>query len=145
MNVVMRRDPFSLLDEMYEAFSNRAGYPLASRPGDTTGLTRARMDVVERDNIYEIKIDMPGVKKDDIHIDLNDNHVAISATALVAHEVKAGERTLYAERQSSQFARSFDLPQSVIQDKAEARYENGVLTLSLPKKPAPQGHRLAIR
>jgi HSP20 family protein len=105
----------------------------------------ARLDVVEKGDVYEIKVDLPGVKKGDIQIDLNDNHVAISAAARTEREVKDGEVAIYSERQTSQFARSFDLPQPVMEDKADASFEDGVLTLKLPKKKTHTGRRLAIR
>jgi len=145
MNLMLRRDPYSLFDEMYEALANRSGLSLLPRLTDTATLTRARLDVVERGDVYEIKLDMPGVKKSDIQIDLNDNHVAISAMSKTERDLKDDERALYSERQMAQYARSFDLPQPVVEDKADAVFEDGVLTLKLPKKMAQQGKRLAIR
>jgi HSP20 family protein len=152
MNLVLRREPLSLLDDMYETFANRVGYampaPAWGSPAaawGSPGATRARLDVVEKGDVYEIKVDLPGVKKGDIQIDLNDNHVAISAAARTDREVKDGEVAIYSERQTSQFARSFDLPQPVMEDKADASFEDGVLTLKLPKKKTHTGRRLAIR
>lgn len=145
MNLLLRRDPYTLLDDMFEAFSNRAMLSSPARVADGTALTRARLDVLERGDVYEIKVDMPGVKKGDIQIDLSDNHVSISAVSKIEREVNDDERAIYTERQSAHYARSFDLPQPVVEDKADAVFEDGVLTLKLPKKKAQQGKRLAIR
>ena len=145
MNLLLRRDPYTLVDEMFDAFSNRAMLGSPARLADGAALTRARLDVIERGDAYEIKVDMPGVKKGDIQIDLNDNHVSISAASKQEREVKDDERAIYTERQTAQYARSFDLPQPVVEDKADALFEDGVLTLRLPKKKAQQGKRLAIR
>jgi HSP20 family protein len=145
MNLLLRRDPYTLVDEMFDAFSNRAMLNAPARLADGAVLTRARLDVVERGDAYEIKVDMPGVKKGDIQIDLNDNHVSISAACKQEREVKDDERAIYTERLTAQYARSFDLPQPVVEDKADAVFEDGVLTLRLPKKKAQQGKRLAIR
>lgn len=145
MNLLLRRDPYTLIDDMFDAFSNRALLGGPARLADGGALIRARLDVVERGDVYEIKVDMPGVKKGDIQIDLNDNHVSISAASKVEREVKDDERAIYTERQSAQYARSFDLPLPVMEDKADAVFEDGVLTLKLPKKKAQQGKRLAIR
>ena len=87
---------------------------------------------------------MPGAKKENIRVDIHENHVRISANSVVSRELKEGDSALRIERHSTQYGRSFELPQAVQEDAAKAAFENGVLTLTLPKREARQGHRLQI-
>jgi len=132
MNVVLTR-PYSLLDSMFDA--------MVSEPGQAT---RARLDVIERAERYEVQVDLPGAKKEDIRVDIHENQVRISANSVVSRELREGDRALRTERQTTQYGRSFELPQAVQEDAAQAAFENGVLTLTLPKREARQGRRLQI-
>lgn len=129
MNYVIGR-PYSVLDRMFDDMVPEA----AER-------ARARLDVIERSERFEVKIDLPGVKKEDIQVDIHENQVRISANSVVSRDLKEGERALRAERQTTQYGRSFELPQAVQEDGAQAAFENGVLTLNLPKREARQGRR----
>lgn len=132
MNVVLTR-PYSLLDSMFDAMVPESGQA-----------TRARLDVIERAERYDVQVDLPGAKKEDIRVDIHENQVRISANSVVSRELKEGDRALRAERQTTQYGRSFELPQAVQEDAAQAAFENGVLTLTLPKREARQGRRLQI-
>ena len=132
MTLVLRR-PYSLLDSMFDAMVPESGAP-----------TRARLDVIERAERYEVQVDLPGAKKEDIRVDIHENQVRISANSVVSRELKEGDRALRAERQTTQYGRSFELPQAVQEDAAQAAFENGVLTLTLPKREARQGRRLQV-
>jgi len=132
MNVVLTR-PYSLLDSMFDAMVPESGQA-----------TRARLDVIERAERYDVQVDLPGAKKEDIRVDIHENQVRISAKAVVARELKEGDRALRTERHSTQYGRSFELPQAVQEDAARAAFENGVLTLTLPKREARQGRRLQV-
>jgi len=135
-SVSSSRDPFSLIDAMFNDWVGaRSGASLVSR---------ARLDVVERDNAYEVRAELPGARKDDISVDIDGSWVAISAKANTQSEQKDGERLLYSERSHESYARSFELPQAVDSAKAVAKFDNGVLTLTLPKKEGPRSTRLAI-
>jgi len=132
MNVVLTR-PYSLLDSMFDAMVPESGQA-----------TRARLDVIERAERYDVQVDLPGAKKEDIRVDIHENQVRISANSVVSRELKEGDRALRTERQTTQYGRSFELPQAVQEEAAQAAFENGVLTLTLPKREAPQGRRLQI-
>lgn len=93
-----------------------------------------RMDVSESDRNYLVKAEIPGVKKDDIHITIDGNLVSISAEVKQEKEVKEGEKIIRCERCYGKSMRSFRLDQEVDQDKAQAKYTDGVLELTLPKK-----------
>lgn len=130
------RDPFSLIDAMFNDWvGQRAGASLVSR---------AKLDVVERDNAYEVRAELPGAKKEDIAVDIDGSWVAISAKVNTQSEKKEGEKLLYSERSHESYARSFELPQAVDSARAAARFENGVLTLTLPKREGPRSTKLQI-
>jgi len=91
-----------------------------------------------------VKADIPGVEKNDIDVSINDNQVSISAEIKRETTRKEGERTMVTERAYGQVYRSFTLPTDVERDKAEAHYENGVLSLVLPKKQNGSARKLTV-
>lgn len=144
-----RGDVFgSLFDDFFNDVSARNG-ALAARneaAGAMSPVLRARMDVLDKGENYEIKVDLPGVKKDEIQVTIEGPRVAISAESRSESESKDRQgRVLHAERYAARYARSFELPVEVDESGANARFEDGVLTLALPKKAAVVGKRLAIR
>lgn len=104
-----------------------------------------RIDVKESNAEYTVHAELPGVAKDDIHVEIEGNRVSISGEVKRESEKKEGERVLRSERYYGSVARSFALAHEIDEAKAEAKFDNGVLTLSLPKKTAPGGKKLAIR
>lgn len=133
----LSRDPFSLVDAMFNE--------LATQRGGSSLVSRARIDVTERSGAYEVRAELPGAKKEDIAIDIDGAYVSISAKVASQSERKEGERVLYSERSHESYARAFELPQAVDAQAAEAKFDNGVLTLTLPKKDAPRSTRLSVR
>ncbi len=103
-----------------------------------------RVDVREDDNAYTVHAEIPGVKKEDIHVTIEADQIAISAETRNESEIKEGERVLRAERHYGKVYRAFTLGQAVDEDKAVARYADGVLELTLPKKVAVSARRLSI-
>jgi len=93
-----------------------------------------RMDVSEDDKAYHVKAEVPGVKKEDIHVAVEDDQVSITAEVKKEREDKKGETVLRSERYYGMQSRSFTLMHDVDQSKAEAKYQDGVLELTLPKK-----------
>ena len=142
---LVRREPVSLFDEIFSDFFNRAGYPVAARSAELPSVTRARMDVVDKGDKYEIVVDLPGVKRDNISVTVEGPRVAIAAETKTENEVKDGERVLHTERYAAHYARSFELPAEVTEEGADAKFEDGVLTLALPKRAAVMSKRLTIR
>ena len=106
--------------------------------------TRFPMDVSENDREYQILAELPGVKKEEISIIINGNEVAVSAE--VKHEkiVKDGDTVLRAERYYGKVQRAFTLGHEVDQATAQAKYNDGVLELTLPKKTGAASKRLAV-
>jgi HSP20 family protein len=130
------RDLFGLMDSLLGEWS-------VARPS-TPQVARARLEVSERNGAYEVRAELPGVQKQDISVDIDGAWVSISAKAAAQHEQHVGERLLYSERGAESYARSFELPQAVDAAAAKAHFENGVLSLSLPKKDAPRATRLTV-
>ena len=102
-----------------------------------------RMDVSEDDKAYTVRAEIPGVKKDDIQVTIDGNQVAISAELKNEKEVKEGEKIIRSERYCGTVARAFSLAQDVDEDNAQAKYNDGVLELTLLKKAAAR-KRLTI-
>jgi HSP20 family protein len=111
-------------------------------PGD--GELKMKVDVKEDDKSYTIKAEVPGVKKEDIQVDVNGNQVSISAEVKQEKEEKKGEKLLHSERYYGMVSRSMQLPTDVDSQAAKAEYKDGVLNLVLPKKASAQSKRLAV-
>jgi HSP20 family protein len=104
-----------------------------------------RMDVTENDKAYVVYAEVPGAKKEDVHVTIDGNQVAISAEINERKEQKDGEKVLRTERSYGKIYRAFTLAQDVDDAGAEAKYVDGVLELTLPKKAATSATRLTIQ
>ena len=112
---------------------------------DTSAL-QMRVDVAEKDNVYEVKADIPGVKKEDINVRIDGNIVQIDAEVKREKETKGdGGKVLRSERYYGNISRTFSLADDVDDAKAEAKYADGVLTLSLPKKATAASRKLNVQ
>ena len=103
-----------------------------------------RMDVREDDKGYTVHAEIPGVKKDDIHVTIDGNAVSISAEVKTEKDVKEGEKLLRSERHYGKVSRTFSLEQDVNEETAQAKYDDGVLERVLPKKAAARARKLSI-
>jgi HSP20 family protein len=104
-----------------------------------------KMDVSEDDKAYRVHAEIPGVKKDDIHVSIEGNQVSISAEVKNEKEVKEGEKLLRSERYYGSVSRAFSLAQDVDEASAQAKYTDGVLELTLPKKVVASARKLVIQ
>jgi len=104
-----------------------------------------RIDVKEDDGAYVVEAEIPGVKKEDINVTINGNQVAISAEVKREREDRQGEKVLRSERYYGKVYRAFSLAQDVDEASAQAKYNEGVLELRLPKKAAVTSKKLAIQ
>ena len=103
-----------------------------------------KIDVSEDDKAYTVHAEIPGVKKEDIHVTIDGNQVAVSAEVKNEKEVKEGGKILRSERYYGKVSRAFTLGQDVDEATAQAKYKDGVLELTLPKQTAAKAKRLAI-
>ena len=128
---ITRLDP---LDDLFRGFF--------VRPVDFDGSTQQppsiKMDVKEQGDNYLVHAELPGVRKEDIHVVVDGNQVSISAEIKQEKEIKEGERVLRSERYFGKVARSFQLGQEA------AKFNEGVLELTLPKRAASPNKRLTV-
>ena len=104
-----------------------------------------RVDVSENDSAYTLRAEIPGVNKEDISVTIDGDIVAISVEVKNEKSVKNGERVLRSERYYGKVYRAFTLGQAVEDAGTNAKYANGVLELTLPKKAAMQAKRITIQ
>jgi HSP20 family protein len=103
-----------------------------------------RFDVRESPEAYTVQAELPGVKKDDIHVQIERNEVTISAETRREAEQKGGDTWLRTERYVGKTGRRFALPVELDETKAAAKFIDGVLELTLPKKAPVAGRKLEI-
>jgi HSP20 family protein len=137
MSNLTRRDP---LEDFFRGFLVRP----VEYGNNATEAPQMKVDVKEVNDAYQVHAELPGIKKEDIHVHIDGPVVSISAERKQSSEVKEGERVLRSERYFGQVSRSFQLGQDVDESRASARFNDGVLELSLPKKAAAQSRRLVI-
>jgi HSP20 family protein len=128
-------------DELFRGFFVR---PVGFEGQPTAG-TAFPVDVAENEKAYVLRGELPGVKKDDINITVDGDTVAITAEVKNEKEVKNGERVLRTERQYGKVYRAFTLGQAVDEAAVQAKYADGVLELTLPKKAAVQAKRISVQ
>lgn len=128
-------DPFRSFDELTRSFFG----------ADGPGLFRT--DVRDTGDAYLVEADLPGVKKEDIHVDIDGDRLTVSAQRGGTKEERARDGSyIRCERSCGSFSRSFDIS-GVQAEGISAAYDNGVLTLTMPKKTAavPASRRLEIQ
>ena len=136
---VLRREA---LDDQFDNLVRNIFRPVAVTTRDV--VAPIRMDVSEKESAYIVHADMPGLKKEDIKIEIDGNEVSISAETKNEKDLKDGDRVLRSERYYGKVSRSFTLAQEVDEAAASAKYENGVLELALPKKAVAKAKLVAV-
>lgn len=135
---MLRADPFRDIDDFFSDLR----LPSMLRSADAT--PHIRMDVTESEQAYKVMADLPGIKKDDIKVDIDGNQVSISAQTETRNDQETAS-TICSERSWGRFYRSFTLPQAVDDSQARAEFHDGVLELTLPKKAGGSAKPLAIQ
>jgi HSP20 family protein len=135
---IKRYDPFRELDDMMRGLVFRPVRMPEPR------IEQIKVDAAEDDKVYRVSAEIPGVRKEDIKVSVVDNEVTITAEVKSQSEKKEGERLVHSERYYGAVARSFTLPQAVDEEGAQAKYENGVLTLTLPKRGNTRLRKIAV-
>jgi len=139
MTRLTRYDPFADtgIDELFRGFF---------APVRTEKVPMSiKMDVTEKNDAYVVHAEIPGVRKDEIQITVDGNQVTIAAEVKRESEKKEGDRLLRSERHYGSACRSFTLPVEVDEATSVAKYDNGVLELTLAKKPALAGRKLTVQ
>ncbi|HEY0824484.1 MAG TPA: Hsp20/alpha crystallin family protein [Ramlibacter sp.] len=130
-----------LLDDFFRDFA--PGFFIQPLHGDPLP-TQIRLDVRERDDAFELEAEIPGVKKDDIQVEIDGNVVSLRAEVR-QQDSKTQGRSLRSERYYGSVSRAVQLPTDVDESRCKAKYDEGVLRLTLPKKADSRSQRrLAI-
>jgi HSP20 family protein len=137
---IMRFDPFA---ESFEDMVRRMFKPVRWEVEGTPA--EIKVDVEENDKAYTVKAEIPGVKKEDINIRIEGNVVAIGAETKREKEVKEQGKLIRSERYYGAFFRSFALGHNINEAEASAKYADGVLELTLPKKTTAATRKLAVQ
>ena len=133
----------NLFDDFFKEFA--PGFFIKPLHGDPLpSAARIRVDVKESDAGYVVQAEVPGVSKDEIQVSIDGGVVTLRAEIKQQDSQSSGEKVLRSERYYGAVARSFQLPAEIDQAQAKAKYDNGVLTLTLPKKLPSAAQRLAI-
>jgi HSP20 family protein len=133
-----------MVESMFDDFF--APFAQGSLPRTGSDNTIApRLTVAETEKSFEAEVELPGVNKEDIKVAIDKQRVTIEAESKRESAQNEGDNVVYAERSNRKYLRSFLLPSDVDDSTAQARLENGVLILSLPKKQDTQAKRLTVQ
>jgi HSP20 family protein len=141
MNPLIQRG--SLFDEFFKDLA--PGFYVRPLHGDALpNPAQIKIDVKESAQAYTVTAELPGVPREDIHVTIDGGVVTITAEVKQQDAQSEGEKVLRSERYYGQISRSFSLPVDIDKAHAKARYDHGVLSLTLPKQAAAGAHRLNI-
>ncbi len=131
----------SLIDELFREVS--PGYFIKPLHGDPLP-SQIKVDVKENPSEFVVHAEIPGAGKENIHVNIEGNVVSIRAQINQVDTENSDEKLLRSERYYGEVTRSFQLSSDIDDAASKARYDNGVLTLNLPKKQKQSGQRLTI-
>lgn len=138
------REDFNYLQEQINRmFDETMNFPYRSRNVLNTRQWGPSVDIHENADSYQIEADLPGMRKEDISIDLQDNVLTISGERKQESEA-SGQEDVRVERRYGKFVRSFTLPPNVDPDNIKASYQNGVLKLQLPKREEAKPKQIKV-
>jgi HSP20 family protein len=120
------------------------GFLFRPPSSERANAARFRMDVSENEIAYRVRADLPGVRKEDIAVNVEGDTVTISAEVRADEDARSADRALRSERYVGKLERSFSLAQTIEEGGAEARYVDGVLELLLPKKVVTARKRIVV-
>ncbi|WP_435626692.1 Hsp20/alpha crystallin family protein [Candidatus Ferrigenium straubiae] len=146
-NIIQHNPLFSRLTR-FDPFRDEdwlKGFGIRPFNGELEATPQIRIDLTENDREYSVKAEIPGVRKEDINVEVEGNRVSISAETREEKKEIKDERVICCERSHGASYRSFSLASEVDETKAEASYENGVLALKLPKKSGSTAKHLQVK
>ncbi|WP_374522336.1 Hsp20/alpha crystallin family protein [Hydrogenophaga sp.] len=130
--------PLESFDDAFRGFLR----PWLERQGEIS--PSIKIDLSETAGAYRVKADLPGVRKEDIDIQIDNNRLTLSATVKRESQDQVQGKVIRSERQVGYASRSLWLDKAVDEAKASARFENGVLELTLPQKPPTETRKIAV-
>ncbi|MFA9370529.1 MAG: Hsp20/alpha crystallin family protein [Labilibaculum antarcticum] len=119
---------------LFDRFLENDLFDWSNRNYSNTNTTLPAVNIKEDENGFEVEMSAPGLDKKDFKIELNNSVLTISSAKKAENEIKEGERFSRREFSYQSFSRSFTLPETAEGDKVGAKYENGILRVSIPKK-----------
>ena len=131
-------DPFKNMEDYLKGFTLRPFY-------NEMEAASIKVDVKENDKTYKIQAELPGVKKEDIKVQVDGNRVSISTETIKEKEEKEGDRIICRECYRGTSYRSLTMESAIDEAKVEAKYENGVLELILPKLSGNNAKQITIK
>lgn len=134
-----RRSAWDLQDEFHRFFED-FGQDLSPAEEEF----RPAMDIRETDEAYIVEADVPGIKKDDIQIEVNNDVLTIKGERKEEHEEKEKDYHRM-ERQYGSFRRSISIPGGIKHDAVEAKFDDGVLRVTLPKREDTKPRRIEVK
>ena len=132
------RDLQREVDSIFDQFFGRGS------DDDTSAVWAPRTDLSETDDAFRIRLDVPGMTKDDIAINLQNNTLTVSGERSSERQ-EDGEEYVRVERAFGTFHRTFTLPDAVDPDRVEATYDEGVLTINVPKTEKSTRRQIEIQ
>jgi HSP20 family protein len=134
-----RFDPFRGVDDLLKGFTLRPVF------GAMEAEPEIKVEILEEDKAYTVKAEIPGVKKEDIQVSIEGNRVSLSAEVKKEKEEKEGKTVVRSERYYGKQYRSFSLAGDIDEAKVQAKYQDGILELTLPKKPGSEARKIAVQ
>ncbi|MGB5325620.1 MAG: Hsp20/alpha crystallin family protein [Pseudomonadales bacterium] len=143
MNLISRDSIFDL-SRVFDDFFTPSALP--GRNAEN-GFFSPAVDVVEKEDGYTLKLDLPGVKKEDVNLQLRDGMLTIEASHSDENTEEKDGKVIRRERRTGRFARSFSVGRNIAESDISAAFKDGVLEVSLPKVPerTPESNRIAIK
>jgi HSP20 family protein len=146
-NIIQRSPLFSRLSR-FDPFHDDdwfKGFWMRPFPPEMESTPQIKIDLTENDKTYMVRAEIPGAKKEDIKVQVDGNRVSISAEVKQEKEEKKGDKVICRECYQGSGYRSFTLDSDVDEAQAQAKYDNGVLELTLPKKNGSAAKQLQIK
>ncbi len=128
-------------DNLFEGFFR----PMRRSPDQAAGDFTPAVDIVEEDSRYLVKADLPGVRKEDIDVSINNGVLTINAqTSYEKQETDKQARVIRSERRRGKYVRSMQLGNAIDESGVEASYQDGVLELTLPKMQEAKPKKVSV-
>jgi HSP20 family protein len=134
------------MTRMFDDFFGDLGRQGVTTTGNSGGRTTTwspRVEAYETDKEFVVNAELPGVPKEKVNIDIRDNNMIIGGEHAQSNEVNQGT-VHYTERRYGSFTRAIPLPSNVNANEAKAKYDNGILTVQVPKNPEAQPKKITI-
>ena len=122
------------MPSLFDRFFENDMFDWSNRNYSNTNTTLPAVNIKEDEDGFEVEMSAPGLDKKDFKIELNNSVLSISSEKKAENETKEGQQFTRREFSYQSFSRSFTLPETAEGEKIKAKYENGILSVSIPKK-----------